>query len=73
MSKIVELIERVKTWPVQRQQDIARVIEAMEESGTNMYRLSDDERRGVDVGLDQAKRGEFVSDADVKTFRTRRA
>ena len=73
MSKLVELIERVKTWPVQRQQDIARVIEAMEESGTGIYHLSADERRAVDVGLDQAKRGEFVPDADLKKFRNRRA
>jgi hypothetical protein len=51
MNKISEIIERVKTWPAQRQEDVARVIERMEESGTEMYRLSDEERRLVDEGL----------------------
>jgi hypothetical protein len=71
--QLIELIERVKSWPVERQKDAARLLEAMEESGTKVYRLSADERRAVDVGLDQAKRGEFVSDADLKKFRRRRA
>ncbi len=72
-EQLVELIERLKTWPVERQKDAARLLEAMEESGTDVYRLSDDERRAINVGLDQAKRGEFVSDADLKKFRNRRA
>ena len=72
-EQLVELIERLKTWPIERQKDAARLLEAMEESGTDVYSLSDDERRAVDVGLDQAKRGEFVSDADLKKFRNRRA
>jgi hypothetical protein len=72
-QQLIELIERVKTWPVERQKDVARLLEAMEESGTKVYRLSDDERRAVNVGLHQAKRGEFVSDADLKKFRNRRA
>jgi hypothetical protein len=72
-EQLVELIERLKTWPVERQKDAARLLEAMEESGTDVYRLSDDERRAINVGLDQAKRSEFVSDADLKKFRNRRA
>jgi hypothetical protein len=72
-EQLIELIKRVKTWPIERQKDAARLLEAMEESGTDVYRLSDDERRAVNVGLDQAKRGEFVSDADLKKFRNRRA
>ena len=40
----------------------------MEHCGTDVYRLSDDEREMVEVGLEQAKRGEFVSDADMAAF-----
>jgi predicted transcriptional regulator len=71
MTKLAELIERVKTWPAQRQDDVARMIEAMEASGTDVYQLSDEERRAVDEGLAQAKRGEFVSDEDMEKFWTR--
>ena len=45
-QQLIELIERVKTWPVERQKDVARLLEAMEGSGTKLYQLSDDERRG---------------------------
>ena len=67
-QQLTELIKRVKTWPAWRQQDVARMIEAMEESGTEVYRLSDEERLLVDEGLDQANRGQFVSDEDMEKF-----
>ena len=44
------------------------MIEAMEESGTEVYRLSDEERLLVDEGLDQANRGQFVRDEDMDKF-----
>jgi predicted transcriptional regulator len=44
------------------------MIEAMEESGTEVYQLSDEERLLVDEGLDQAKRGQFVPDEDMEKF-----
>lgn len=44
------------------------MIEAMEASGTEVYHLSDEERLLVDEGLDQAKRGQFVPDADMEKF-----
>jgi predicted transcriptional regulator len=67
-QQLTKLIERVKTWPAWRQQDVARMIEAMEESGTEVYHLSDEERLLVDVGLEQAKRGQFVPDEDMEKF-----
>jgi|GraSoiStandDraft_32_1057276.scaffolds.fasta_scaffold2852989_2 predicted transcriptional regulator len=67
-QQLTKLIERVKTWPAWRQHDVARMIEAMEESGTEVYRLSDEERLLVDEGLDQANRGQFVSDDDMEKF-----
>ena len=53
-------------------QDLERVIEAMEQGGTYVYTLSSAERRAVAIGMAQAKRGEFVSDQDLETFRNRR-
>ena len=40
----------------------------MEQSGTGVYRLSDDEQSAIEVGLAEAERGEFVSDADMAAF-----
>jgi len=67
-QQLTKLIERVKTWPAWRQHDVARMIEAMEESGTEVYRLSDEERLLVDEGLDQANCGQFVSDDEMEKF-----
>ena len=51
MTKLADIIERVKSWPAQRQEDVVRAIERMEEMGTDTYELSDDERRLIDEGL----------------------
>ena len=40
----------------------------MEQSGTAVYMLTDDERAAVQIGLDQANRGEFISDSEMEAF-----
>ena len=66
-QQLKEIIERVKTWPAWRQEDAAYLLEMMEESGTKVYRLSDEERDAVREGLDSP----VVSDAELKAFRNR--
>jgi predicted transcriptional regulator len=68
IKTLEDVLERVKSWPKQRQEDAARVLETMEQSGTGPYQLSNEERAAVEIGLDQAKRGEFLSDADMAAF-----
>jgi hypothetical protein len=65
--QLSEIIERVKTWPEWRQDDAAYLLELLEESGTSVYRLSDEERDAVHVGLASP----VVSDSDVRRFRNR--
>lgn len=58
--------------PEERQQMIARVIlDFASHDVDEIYRLADDEREAVRVGLEQAERGEFVSDAEMQAFRNR--
>lgn len=66
-QELSEIIERVKTWPAWRQDDAAYLLEMMEQSGTSVYRLSDDEREAVREGLESP----VVSDAELKAFRNR--
>ena len=66
-QQLKEMIERVKTWPVWRQEDAAYLLEMMEESGTKIYRLTDEERDAVRAGLNSP----VVSDAELKAFRNR--
>lgn len=66
-QQLKEIIERVKTWPAWRQEDAAYLLEMMEESGTTIYRLSDEEREAVREGRDSP----VVSDEEVAAFRNR--
>ena len=62
-----EIIERVKRWPAWRQDDAAYLLEMLEESGTKIYRLSDEEREAVRKGLESP----VVSNTELKAFRNR--
>ncbi len=66
---IDDLIARVKTWPAWRQQDAVALLETLEESGTDVYRLSEAERSNMREGLESR----VVSDAELQAFRSRHA
>lgn len=68
IKPLEDVLDRVKSWPLERQADVARVLEAMEQAGTMPYSVSADERAAVEVGLEQAKRREFVSETDMDAF-----
>lgn len=69
MTKALEdILDKVRSWPAERQEEAARLLEKMEQCGASLYRLSDEERALVEVGLEQANRGELVSDADMEAF-----
>ena len=63
-----KVFDRVRDWPADRQLEAERMLEAMEQAGTAPYRLTPEERALVEEGLDQAKRGEFVPDAEMDAF-----
>jgi predicted transcriptional regulator len=69
MSAIAkELLDRISFWPaedVRELENYARYIEARRAGG---YHMSDEERAAVMRGLEEANRGEFVSDEEVDEF-----
>jgi hypothetical protein len=68
-QQLAEMIERVKTWPEKRQDDAARMLQAMEDGGTDVYHLTDAERRAIDEGL----ASEVVPEAEMEKFWHRHA
>ncbi|KAB2876140.1 MAG: hypothetical protein F9K38_14050 [Pseudorhodoplanes sp.] len=42
-EQVKEILDRVLTWPVDRQEDAARLLRAMEEQNANPYRLTDEQ------------------------------
>jgi len=66
-EQIEEIFDRVRTWPAEQQEKAADVLLAMEGSN-QVYQLSDEDRASIRRGLEQARRGEFASDEEVKAL-----
>jgi len=62
------LLEKVQSWPEEDQEELADVAREIESRRTGIYRLSDDERAAVQKGIDDALRGDFASDEEMKEF-----
>jgi hypothetical protein len=62
------LLERVESWPVEDQEELAAVAREIESRRTGVYNLSEDERRFVQAGLEEARRGDFASDEEMEEF-----
>lgn len=67
-EKLDAVLDRVRAWPNDRQEDAARMLEAMERLGTGVYRLSPEERAAVLEGLAEAERGEFVPEDEMQAY-----
>jgi predicted transcriptional regulator len=64
-EQIDSVLQRVRTWPPERQEDAVRVLLQMEAAGTQVYRLSDEERVEIEASMEEARRGEFATDEEV--------
>jgi hypothetical protein len=72
-EQIEIVLQRVRSWPSSRQEDAVRILLAMEEHETGVYRLSDEERGEIRAALEEVARGEFASDEEIAAlFQTRR-
>lgn len=64
-KKLKDLMERAETWPETAQEELAAAMEEIETKHTGLYRLSEDERKGVERGLEDMRKGKFASDEKV--------
>jgi hypothetical protein len=63
-----KLLERVKSWPEEDQEELAEIAREIESRRSGVYRLSDQERASVRAGMDAARRGDFASEAEMDEF-----
>jgi hypothetical protein len=63
-----ELLEKVASWPEEDRQELIEVAAEIEARRTGRYVMTDHERAAVNNGLQQVKRGEFVSDVEMQLF-----
>ena len=65
-DQIDEVLECVRSWPTERQEDAVNMLLAMAKLGTHPYKLSPDERAAIEAALAEAERGDLATDAEVK-------
>jgi len=63
-----KLLERVKSWPEEDQEELADVAREIESRRSGAYLLSDQERTAVRAGMDAARRGDFASEEEMIEF-----
>ena len=67
MTNLLEkALDRVRTWPKSRQDDLARMALEMDEHGSNPYVLSDDERHILQAAWCESEAGDFASEGEVE-------
>ena len=64
-EQVKEVLDRVLTWPRERQEDAAQMLLALEAREGELYHPDDDEWAAIQEGFAQAKRGEAVSAEEI--------
>lgn len=66
MTKVLEdAIEKVRKLPEDRQAYVAKVLEHIAAAGSDVFIVPHEHRAAVLEGLEQTRRGEFMSDGEM--------
>jgi predicted transcriptional regulator len=69
MTKLLEkAIARARALPPEEQDALAAVLLSMTDEGAGIVPLDDKARAAIRAGLEQARRGEFVPDAEIEAL-----
>ena len=67
MTKLLtEVLQKIAELPAGRQDDAARTLLTLLENDARRYRLTDTQVREVELAMQEADRGEFASDREMK-------
>jgi hypothetical protein len=64
-KKLKEIIERAETWPQEAQEQAIATLQAIEAEFVAPYELTEDDRKAIDRGLEDVRRGRIASDEEV--------
>jgi hypothetical protein len=67
-DQLKDFLDRVLTWPPERQEDAAQLLLVLEAQEGELYHPSEDEWGAIEEGLAQAKRGEAVPADEIATL-----
>jgi predicted transcriptional regulator len=66
MSKnLKDMITRAETWPEEAQEEAIAMLQAIEDEIAHPYELTEDDRKAIDRGLEDVRRGKIASNEDV--------
>ena len=60
-DQVKQVLDRVLTWPLERQEDAAQMLLMLEAHQGELYHPDDDEWAAIEEGFAQARRGEAIS------------
>ncbi len=73
-DEVKTVLDRVRTWPLEQQAELARLAELIEAQTLPVQMEDDETRAAIAEGLEQARRGEFATPEEVEAayakFRT---
>ena len=64
-EQIAAVLDRVRSWPMHRQEDAAEILQAMESQEAEAYTLSAEERADLRDAIAEMTNGDLASDAEV--------
>jgi predicted transcriptional regulator len=67
-EQISSVLNSVRSRPQEDQEELVELAREIEARRTGIYVMNDEERAAVREGLEQAMRGEFVSDDEMDAF-----
>jgi predicted transcriptional regulator len=62
---VKDILRKVESWPEEDQVELADLARDIEARRTGVYRLSDEEREAIKLGLADAQAGRFASDQEI--------
>jgi predicted transcriptional regulator len=67
-EQISAVLESVCSWPAEDQEELIELARQIQARRTGVYVMTDEEQVAVREGLEQARRGEFVSGEQMDAF-----
>ena len=61
-KQLKEMLERIDSWPEKVQVEAVQTLLSIEERGTGIYHVSDEEWADMQEGIAEADRKEFIAD-----------
>jgi predicted transcriptional regulator len=60
-----KLLDEVQTWPLEDQEELAEYAREIRGRRTGVYKLSEEERAGIERGLADMRAGRFATDEQI--------